>query len=66
MVIVNPIHMKRSKKFDDNLQTKHGAKGVLVIACLVKNDRFSYLRILASCRCYLTESTCRGTMCGTK
>ncbi|ARJ23283.1 IS110 family transposase (plasmid) [Bacillus mycoides] len=47
LVMVNPMHVKRSKELDDNLQTKHDAKDALVIARLVKDGRFSYPRILA-------------------
>ncbi|PYE86955.1 hypothetical protein ATL10_10951 [Bacillus sp. 196mf] len=57
--MVNLMPVKRSKELDDNLQTKPDAKDALVIAHLAKGGRFSYLHILASCRCYLTESTDR-------
>ncbi|HFK1410270.1 TPA: transposase, partial [Bacillus cereus] len=30
LVMVNPMHVKRSKELDDNLQTKHDAKDALV------------------------------------
>ena len=46
LVVCNPMHVKRSKELDDNLQTKHDAKDALVIARLVKDGRFSYPRIL--------------------
>jgi transposase len=46
LVMVNPMHVKRSKELDDNLPTKHDAKDSLVIAKLVKDGRFSYPRIL--------------------
>ncbi|XWN53145.1 IS110 family transposase [Anoxybacillus flavithermus] len=46
LVMVNPMHVKRSKELDDNLPTKHDAKDALVIAKLVKDGRFSYPRIL--------------------
>jgi transposase len=46
LVMCNPMHVKRSKELDDNLQTKHDAKDALVIAKLVKDGRFSYPRIL--------------------
>ncbi|ANB59545.1 IS110 family RNA-guided transposase [Anoxybacteroides amylolyticum] len=46
LVMVNPMHVKRSKELDDNLPTKHDAKDALVIARLVKDGRFSYPRIL--------------------
>ncbi len=46
LVMVNPMHVKRSKELGDNLPTKHDAKDALVIARLVKDGRFSYPRIL--------------------
>jgi transposase len=46
LVMVNPMHVKRSKELDDNLPTKHDVKDALVIARLVKDGRFSYPRIL--------------------
>lgn len=46
LVICNPMHVKRSKELDDNLQTKNDAKDALVIARLVKDGRYSYPRIL--------------------
>ena len=44
--MVNPMHVKRSKELDDNLQTKNDKKDALVIARLLKDGRFSYPRIL--------------------
>ncbi len=46
LVMTNPMHVKRSKELDDNLQTKNDQKDALVIARLVKDGRFSYPRIL--------------------
>jgi transposase len=46
LVMINPMHVKRSKELDDNLPTKHDAKDALVIARLMKDGRFSYPRIL--------------------
>ena len=46
LVMVNPMHVKRSKELDDNLPTKHDAKDARIIAKLVKDGRFSYPRIL--------------------
>ncbi|MGG3843234.1 IS110 family transposase [Anoxybacillus sp. FSL W8-1294] len=46
LVMVNPMHVKRSKELDDNLPTKHDAKDARTIAKLVKDGRFSYPRIL--------------------
>ena len=46
LVMVNPMHVKRSKELDDNLQTKNDKKDALVIARLMKDGRFSYPRFL--------------------
>lgn len=46
LVMVNPMHVKRSKELDDNLQTKNDKKDALVIARLMKDGRFSYPRLL--------------------
>lgn len=46
LVMCNPMHVKRSKELDDNLQSKHDAKDAVVIARLVKDGRYSYPRIL--------------------
>lgn len=46
-VMVNPMHVNRSKELDDNLQTKNDQKDALVIARLMRDGRFSYPRILA-------------------
>lgn len=45
-VIVNPLHVNKSKELDDNLQTKNDQKDALVIARLMRDGRFSYPRIL--------------------
>src|SRR5699024_11443721 len=45
-VMVNPMHVNRSKELDDNLQTKNDQKDALVIASLMRDGRFSYPRIL--------------------
>lgn len=45
-VMVNPMHVNRSKELDDNLQTKNDQKDALVIARLIRDGRFSYPRIL--------------------
>ena len=44
-VMVNPMHVNRSKELDDNLQTKNDQKDALVIARLMRDGRFSYPRI---------------------
>lgn len=45
-VMVNPMHVNRSKELDDNLQTKNDQKDALVIARLMRDGRFSYPRQL--------------------
>ena len=45
-VMVNPLHVNRSKELDDNLQTKNDQKDALVIARLMRDGRFSYPRLL--------------------
>jgi transposase len=44
-VLVNPMHTKRSKEFDDNLQTKNDQKDARVIGKLMVGGYFSYPRI---------------------
>ncbi|MCA1013036.1 IS110 family transposase [Halobacillus halophilus] len=44
-VIVNPMHVKRSKEFDDNLQTKNDQKDARVIGKLMVGGNFTYPRI---------------------
>lgn len=44
-VVVNPMHVHRTKEFDDNLQTKHDKKDARVIAKLITGGYFSYPRI---------------------
>jgi transposase len=46
LVMVNPMHVRRSKEIDDNLLIKHDAKDSLIIARLTKDGRFSYPRLL--------------------
>ncbi len=45
-VMVNPMHVNRTKELDDNLQTKNDQKDALVIARLMRDGRFLYPRIL--------------------
>ena len=45
-VMVNPMHVNRTKELDDNLQTKNDQKDALVIARLMRDGRFSYPRLL--------------------
>lgn len=46
LVMLNPLHVKKSKELDDNLQTKNDKKDAVVIARLMKDGRFNYPRIL--------------------
>ncbi len=41
IVVVNPLHVKRSKELDDNSPTKNDVKDARVIAQLVKDGRYS-------------------------
>lgn len=41
IVLVNPLHVKRSKELDDNSPTKNDFKDARVIAQLVKDGRYS-------------------------
>ena len=41
VILVNPLHTKRAKELDDNLQTKSDKKDALTIAKLVKDGRYS-------------------------
>ena len=41
LVVVNPMHVKKSKELDDNNPTKTDAKDARIIATLVKDGRFS-------------------------
>lgn len=45
-VMVNPMHVNRTKELDDNLQTKNDAKDARVIAQLIRDGRYSFPRIL--------------------
>lgn len=45
-IMVNPLHVNKSKELDDNLQTKNDQKDALVIARLMRDGRFSYPRML--------------------
>lgn len=46
LVIVNPMHVKRVKELDDNLQTKNDKKDALTIARLMKDGRFALPKLL--------------------
>ncbi len=41
IVLVNPLHVKKSKELDDNSPTKNDVKDARVIAQLVKDGRYS-------------------------
>jgi transposase len=63
LVMTNPMHVKRSKELDDNLQTKNDRKDALVIARLLKDGRYSYPRILKDVEAELrVGSTFRGKL----
>lgn len=60
-VIVNPLHVKRSKELDDNLQTKNDKKDARVIAKLITNGYFSHIRKLEGIEAELRQgSSIRG------
>ena len=42
-VVVNPMHVKKSKELDDNSPTKNDVKDAKVIAQLVKDGRYAEL-----------------------
>lgn len=46
LVIINPMHVKRVKELDDNLQTKNDKKDALTIARLMKDGRFAHPKML--------------------
>ena len=63
LVVCNPMHVKRSKELDDNLQTKNDSKDALVIARLVKDGRYSFPRILKEMEAELrVGATLRGNL----
>ena len=41
LVVVNPMHVKKSKELDDNSPTKNDVKDAKVIAQLVKDGRYA-------------------------
>src|SRR5690625_1135097 len=45
-VLVNPMHVKKSKKLDDNSPTKNDTKDARVIAQLIKDGRYSVPNLL--------------------
>ncbi len=46
IVVVNPMHVKKSKEFDDNSPTKNDVKDAKVIAQLIKDGRYSVPNLL--------------------
>ncbi|QAS53392.1 IS110 family transposase [Halobacillus litoralis] len=57
-VVVNPMHVKRTKEFDDNLQTKNDQKDARVIGKLMGNGHFSYPRIPDGVEAELRNGSC--------
>lgn len=45
-VMVNPMHVNRTKELDDNLQTKNDKKDARLIASLIRDGRFNFPRVL--------------------
>ncbi len=45
-VVVNPMHVKKSKELDDNSPTKNDTKDARVIAQLIKDGRYSVPNLL--------------------
>src|SRR5690606_33560605 len=45
-VVVNPMHVKKSKELDDNSPTKNDTKDAKVIAQLIKDGRYSVPNLL--------------------
>src|SRR5699024_8230556 len=54
-VLVNPMHVKKSKELDDNSPTKNDTKDARVIAQLVKDDRYSVPNLLEGIYAELRE-----------
>ncbi|MFC3018570.1 IS110 family transposase, partial [Virgibacillus litoralis] len=54
-VIVNPMHVKRSKEFEDNNQSKNDKKDARLIARLVENGYFTFHRFLKDIEAELRE-----------
>jgi transposase len=46
LVVVNPMHVKKSKELDDNSPTKNDTKDARVIAQLIKDGRYSVPNLL--------------------
>lgn len=56
-VMVNPMHVNRTKELDDNLQTKNDQKDARVIAKLMTNGNFSFPRHLDGAEAELREGS---------
>src|SRR5690625_3422545 len=54
-VLVNPMHVKKSKELDDNSPTKNDTKDARVIAQLVKDGRYSVPNLLEGIYAELRE-----------
>jgi transposase len=55
-VLVNPMHVKKSKELDDNSPTKNDTKDARVIAQLVKDGRYSVPNLLDGMYAELREA----------
>lgn len=54
-VVVNPMHVKKSKELDDNSPTKNDTKDARVIAQLIKDGRYSVPNLLEGVYAELRE-----------
>src|SRR5690625_7111964 len=54
-VLVNPMHVKKSKELDDNSPTKNDTKDARVIAQLIKDGRYSVPNLLEGIYAELRE-----------
>ena len=54
-VLVNPMHVKKSKELDDNSPTKNDTKDARVIAQLIKDGRYSVPNLLKGIYAELRE-----------
>src|SRR5690625_2598156 len=54
-VLVNPMHVKKSKELDDNSPTKNDTKDAKVIAQLIKDGRYSVPNLLEGIYAELRE-----------
>ncbi|MBU9720597.1 MULTISPECIES: IS110 family transposase [Bacillaceae] len=55
IVLVNPMHVKKSKELDDNSPTKNDTKDARVIAQLIKDGRYSVPNLLEGIYAELRE-----------